>query len=419
LNKSIKLYLYWRDTIASVGGYLSSFAGLTDLTGKLSDDDLEDALVAVLSVKGVSRKAGSRRYETTIQAEERVFNALSRRVTASICMDSPLSILKKIEQETNITIHFDDQTFTPEGWFKSNKETTPAAGLAYLEYGKTYSETIEELAKSIEAATGLFGRGMLLIRRGDLYFGRREIPLEPGLPPKELQPRNGLIETALDGTIDRDPNFDRTSGNEPPRLTQFKLTLKGRPDLKPGDLVKFNLPPEDVSNTQATIGSAILGIAGPLIPVLDEGFDNAVTLYVNSIKHQLSRTNGFVTYVTGVSIPGIEIDNPWDIRSPSGSRPVSNSTSYRQASSSASAAQSVQQIAERVANSKYFAEIGEVRQMQTTGKGSQTENPGQTLTVFRGLLAPDGGANQASRLAIQRTNPLRLPGVAYLRSCSE
>ncbi len=33
--------------------------------------------------------------------------------------------------------------------------------------------------------------------------------------------------------------------------------------------------------------------------------------------------------------------------------------------------------------------------------------------MFRGLVAPDGGANQASRLAIQRTNPLRLPGVAY------
>ena len=181
--------------------------------------------------------------------------------------------------------------------------------------------------------------------------------------------------------------------------------------MKPSDLVKFNLPPEDEAKTTPSIGDALLGIAGPLVPVLDQGFANAVTLYVNSVKHQLSRTSGFVTYVTGVIISSGE--EPWETHSPSGSRPATSSSASRSASSSTTAAQSVQQIAERAVSSRYFAEVGEVRQVATQGQGSQSAPPGQTLTVFRGLVAPDGGANQASRLAIQRTNPLRLPGVAY------
>lgn len=408
----VKLYLYWRDTIASAGGYLSSFAGLTDLTGKLSESDLRDALVAVLSIKRVSRKAGSRRYETTIQAEERAFNALSKRVTNSICMESPRSVVQKIQEEMHIQIRFDEKdTFTTQGFIQHRGNSSPATELAYLERGKTYVETIRELASAVEIATGKYGRGMLLIRDGDLYFGPRSIPLEPHSNPKPLQPENGFIEPEITGTKDSDPYFDRSSGEPPPPLTQFKLTLKGRPDLKPGDLVKFNLPPEDEAKTTPWIGDALLGIAGPLVPVLDQGFANAVTLYVNSVKHQLSRTCGFVTYVTGVVISNVK--EPWDTHSPSGSRPVTSSSASRSASSSTTAAQSVQQIAERAVSSRYFAEVGEVRQVTTQGQGSQSASPGQTLTVFRGLVAPDGGANQASRLAIQRTNPLRLPGVAY------
>lgn len=407
----VKLYLYWRDTIG-VGGYLSSFAGITDLTGKLSDADLESALVAVLAIKRVSRKAGSRRYETTIQAEERVFNALNHYVPSGAggCEDSPKSVLQEIQLRTGIQIH--DYGFTTQGFLPSDGETNLAAELACLEECKTYAQEINELAQAMEAATHQYGRGMLLIRDGELHFGIRNIPLVPGSDPQPLKLENGLIEIELSGTTDSDPYFDRSSGQEPPRLTNFKLTLKGRPDLKPGDLVQFNLPPEDEAQTTPSIGSAILGVAGPLVPVLDEGFANAVTLYVNSVKHQLSRTSGFVTVVTGVSIPSAE--EPWDSQTPRCSRSTASSVSTSGASGSSSAAQAVQQVAQRAASTRYFAEAGEVREVQTQGQGSQSEPPGQTLTVFRGLAASDGRANQAARLAINRTNPRkRLPGVAY------
>lgn len=406
----VKLYLYWRDTIASVGGYLSSLAGLTDLTGKLSGSDLESALVAVLSIKRISRKAGSRRYETTIQAEERVYKSLSQRITASICMSSPRRVLQEIQERTHIQIRFEPNVFTPEGFLLPSGETNPATELAYLEQGKTYGETLRGMAIAMEEATQLHGRGMLLIRDGSLYFGRRLIPLQPGLPPQPLHIGNGLIETEVVGTTDTDPSFDQSSGEPPPRLTNFRLTLKGRPDLKPSDLVTFNLPDEDKARTIPGIGDALLGIAGPLIPIFEEE-KHDVILYINSVKHQLSRTSGFVTYITGIAIT--DEDHAWDVHSSSGSAPATNSSTSPVASGSAAAAQAVHQIAQRAATTKYFAEAGEVRQMQTQGKGSPSESPGQTLTVFRGLVPPDGGANQASRLAIQRTNPLRIPGIAY------
>jgi hypothetical protein len=406
----VKLYLYWRDTIASVGGYLSSLAGLTDLTGKLSGSDLESALVAVLSIKRISRKAGSRRYETTIQAEERVYKSLSQRITASICMDSPRRVLQEIQERTHIQIRFEPNAFTTEGFLPRRGDTNPATELAYLEQGKTYGETLRGMAIAMEEATQLYGRGMLLIRDGSLYFGRRLIPLQPGLPPQPLHSGNGLIETEVVGTTDTDPGFDQSSGEPPPRLTNFRLTLKGRPDLKPSDLVTFNLPDEDKARTIPGIGDALLGIAGPLIPIFGEE-QHDVILYINSVKHQLSRTSGFVTYITGIAIA--DEDHAWDVHSSSGSAPASNSSTSPVASGSAAAAQAVHQIAQRAATTKYFAEVGEVRQMQTQGKGSSSESPGQTLTVFRGLVPPDGGANQAPRLAIQRNNPLRIPGVAY------
>ncbi|MBE9111413.1 hypothetical protein IQ273_18575 [Nodosilinea sp. LEGE 07298] len=406
----VKLYLYWRDTISDIGGYLANFAGIADLTGRISNVNLQSALVAVLAIKRVSRKAGTRRYETTIQAEERVFNALNRPVVGGVCMENPQNVVREIQRRTNIQIK--DFGFE-RGLFPPNTETNPATELAHLDEGKTYAQEINELAVAMEAAAGKHGRWMLLIRDGELYFGPRQIeaiPFTPDSDPKKLQLANGLIEVETINTTETDPYFDRSSEQEPPRKTKFKLTLKGRPDIKPGDLVQFNLPPEDQANTAPNAEAILLGTTGPIVPVLEERFTNPVTLYVESVKHQLSRTSSFVTLVQGVSITNAE---PWDSQSPSGSRPATRSISTSATSGSSAAALAVQQVAQRAASTRYFAEVGEVRQVQTQGQGSQDESPGQTLAVFRGLAPPDGRANQASRLAIRRPNSSPFPGVAY------
>jgi hypothetical protein len=410
----VKLHLYWRDTIASAGGYLSNVAGITDLTGKLNKDDFENALVAVLSITNVSRQTGKRFYETVIKAKERVFQLATETIQDGMCMDSTASVLAKIQEDLGFSIEpygLNEET----GNIPATGSETPATHLSYLEPGMTYRETLEEIAVALgDAHKDKRGRGMMLIRNGVLYLGPRPIPLiPPGSDPKPLMLGNGLLETTVDGKTNRDPNFDRSTGDLPPHLTKFKLTLKGRPDLKPGDVVKFDLPPEDVSQTTPSIGDALLssvGIAGPLAPSLGGTFDHPVDLYVESVHHKLSRTKGFVTIVKGVSITNAEY---WDTYSDGGSRSTSDASSSS-ASSSGQAAQAVQKIAQRAMATRRFAEVGEIRKMQTQGQGSETELPGQSLTIRRGLAAPDGGANQASRLPIQPSPPSAdFPGIAY------
>lgn len=422
----LKLYLYWRDTIGSLEGYLASFTGFDNLY-RLGEADLQSALVAVLAIKRVMRRAGSRRYETAIQAEERVTHALSQPADEAPT-ENLREILRHIENRTQIRIHFHppeeasrstnntnaNTNAATENTTASQTETNPGTEQVHLESGKTYRETIDELAARMEQATGKYGRGMLLIRDGDLYFGVRDIPLESGAEPKKLNLGNGLIEVSLDGASDSDPYFDRSSREHPPRLTHFRLTLKGRADLKPGDLVAFNCSPEDQTRTTPNFGDALVGIAGPMVPVLDEESANEVRLYINAVEHRLGRTSGFVTIVTGVSLH--RSNNVWDSQSPAGSRPRSRNSSSPTASSSTAAAQSVRQIADRAVSSRYFTEMGEIRGMQTNGRGNQRETPGQTITVWRGLVAPDGRPTQASRLPIQRTNPTRLDAVPYATS---
>src|SRR6185369_6944753 len=97
---------------------------------------------------------------------------------------------------------------------------------------------------------------------------------------------------------DADPNS--APDTAAPKARQFKLTLKGRPDLKPGDMVEFDSPPEDVSKTSGGFGGAAADwLKGPLLASLgDTAFKNGVQLYVNSVEHKLGRTSGFVTTVT-------------------------------------------------------------------------------------------------------------------------
>lgn len=410
--KFVKLYLFWQDTNSDVANYLVNLAGLTSLIGGKLENPPESALVAILSITNISRKAGTRRYETTITAKERVFYQLSRRVPTSLCLDTPLILLNEVQERTGVEIETNDEDFTAEGLLIPREGVTLDNSIYYFEEGNTYKQELIELAQAIEQTRNRYGRGMLLIRNGVLYFGSRSIPLE-GEDPKPLMLANGLIEVESAGVMDIDPALNEEASSEgQPQRKQFRLILKGRPDLKPGDLVRFDLPPEDVANTTPGIGVALAGsLAGNIIPDLGEDFEHPALLYVTSVKHQLGRTSGFVTTVSGVQLDNL--DEPWDERSPSGSRRQPSQHSEPTADGSARAAQSVQRLVQSAMERKRLTEIGEVRQMQTTGQGSQEEAPGQTLTIWQGLEEGDGHRNQAGRLPIQRENPTILERVAY------
>ncbi|PSB46491.1 hypothetical protein C7B80_12955 [Cyanosarcina cf. burmensis CCALA 770] len=395
-NAVIKLYLYWRDASSNIGGYLANVVGIADLVGGSSVP--EEALVAELSIQSVSRKAGSRRYETTIQARERVFTALSSRIPEPIHEDNLQSVINTVKNNTGI------RNITPHGLEEIGSLQAEAIN---FEQGNTYKQEFQQLANALEQATNKRGRGMLLIRDGILHVGVRSFPLEGD--PKELTYASGLIEIESIGSMESDPNSD--PADAPPRRPEFRLTLKGRPDIKPGDVVKVDLPPEDVIKTTPDFGDAILGMAGSLLPAIGGGLEKPVNLYVNSVQHRLGRTSGFSTVVTTVQIENL--NQAWDEHSPSGSHPPVRVSSASSADSGTQAAQAVRQLAEGSASARRFADIGEVRSVQTSGRGSETEPPGQTLTTWRGLVAPDGRRNQANRLAIQRQQPSILQGIPY------
>jgi hypothetical protein len=172
-NAVVKLYLYWRDASSDIGGYLANVVGIADLVGGSSVP--EEALVAELSIHSVSRKAGSRRYETTIQAKERVFTALSSRIPEPIHEDNLQSVINTVKNNTGI------RNITPH---RLEGIGSLQAEAINFEQGNTYKQEFQQLANALEQATNKRGRGMLLIRDGILHVGVRSFPLEGD--PKEL-----------------------------------------------------------------------------------------------------------------------------------------------------------------------------------------------------------------------------------------
>ena len=426
-----KLFLYWRDTNASLAGFAKNLAGLTDVASEVTSRDIADSLVAVLSVVSISRRSGSRLYETTITARERVFEILNHRRMCGTAIEAPAEeavsqLLRDRIRLREFQFHGADphpnRDFVPaiQGQQSEDKQS--------LKPGREALQLLRELGSRLEQKTGRYGRGMFLIRDGILHIGTRPIPFRsagpPGLTPvntsgelKPLSPFTGLIEIEALEAIPTDPNFDAcrardTAGfseAESPLRRQFKLTLRGRPDIKPGDAVVFDVPDEEngavSSGTAALLAHLSSGVlAGG--PVLGGG-SQTVQLYVSTVDHRLSRTSGFVTTVAGVEFTSEELQ--WDGHTP-GSELAPAAKASSDVKPETSAGKAVQRMVQSQLESKRFAEICEVRRTTTEGKG---EPPSQTVDLMCGLEPGDGGPNQGRRLAIARKLQDRANGVAY------
>lgn len=398
----VKLYLFWLDANESIGGYLENALGLTGALGALDESALGDSLVATLAIKRISREVGPRRYDTVVQGRELVYEQLSGRMPAPLVADSFSKALDAVAAATNASI----KTYLDLPAASGN---SPGSEEVSIPKGTTWAQALEQIARSVEQAAGQGGRGLALVRNGVLHFGLRPIPLDGG-DSKPLTLRTGLLETRLAGVVDADPNHDPSTGMAPTRR-QFKLTLKGRPDLKPGDLVAFAAPKEDVATTTPGIVQALLGsLAGDLAQELDaETLDT--TLYITSVQHRLGRTSGFSTVLTGVQVS--DGNDAWDRPTPSGARNAKRTGGAvgARASATGQLAHAIARGAVDAANAPEPLEIGEVISTHVSGT---SEPPGQTVDVISGLDASDGRPNQARRLDLDRQNPRASSGVPYL-----
>lgn len=409
-----RLYLYWLDTNSSISGYLQNVAGITGAFG-VKGSDISEALVAVVKIQSVSRRAGARRYETTITAQEWIYDRVrtSRLLGDPIVKDTPEAALHlllgesaHLRRDKDYRYHGcqPDPTNPPQPSSGAKPKTEIPAG------GRSVRDLLLDLGGKLEEESGRYGRGMFLVRDGCLHVGTRPIPFDgEGKEPKKLTLGGGLIESEGISSVGTDPNSDQVADPEkkPPRR-QFKLTLKGRPDLKPGDMVEFDSPPEDAETAGSNWLGAIGDLAsGPLLPSLgDAKFQHPVQLYVTSVEHRLGRTCAFVTTLTG-----LEIQDPqgkWDSRSlvrhpAAGPEPT-------HANPETEAARAVRSVAHGALSSKSLAEVGEVRAMTTSGTA---EPPGQTLKIWRGVTPGDPQGYRARRSPIQRPSSAPAEGAPY------
>ncbi|MDA0160860.1 hypothetical protein OM076_11340 [Solirubrobacter ginsenosidimutans] len=403
---AIKLYLYWRDVNSDPLSYLTNLIGANAAP---KGEQLDQSLVAVLSILSVARRAGARAYETEITAVEAAFAGLTQRVRPAMTATNFPDALKQIQKQTGVE-------FATWGTIGSRMTKDvgeqPGDESVALAEGLLYREGVERMARALELNLEQYGRGMLLIRDGTVHVGKRPIPYPDG-DAQTLMLASGLLSVTASGQDVSDPFAVPTLGDKPsPRPLTYTLTLKGRPDLKPGHVVAFEPPYPEDGPTTPSFGAALAGaFAAPLLPALGADPAKLVKAYVTSVRHTLSRTAGFVTLVSAISVPGTG-DDAWDKRVDGSSQPVVPAPAAS-SDPGVRAAEAVRLAARMARGETRVIEVGEVRAAVTDATG-KVEPPAQTEKVFEGLAAGDGRARGARRLEPRRKQPSVLEGVPYL-----
>jgi hypothetical protein len=388
----VKLYLFWNDVPSGPLTYLSNLAGLS---GGPSPAALSKALVAVLYVTDIKRKLGSMTYDTEIHAVEWAFRMMRQPLQSPLREDFYRSVCLDIYERTQIAVN----TFPDSGRLTVDRAGTPGSEKVNYPTGKTYGAILAEIARAVEANLDQHGHQMLLIRDGQIYLGPRDFPLDGDMKP--LTVATGLLEATADGSSDPDPSAPDIAGAD--QRPQFTLTLKGRPDIKPGDVVQFDPAPQDDSTTPS-IGSALAGaLSGPILPSAGTTLSaNPVTLSVTSVKHRLGKAAGFVSEVKGVELKDPE--HPWVTHADSGATPK-RTTASPTADAAGSAASAIKEhLEDWTANLCYF-DVGQVRSFNSGTGGALS--PSQTETVWEGLREVDKNPNGTRRLPIDRNNAVR------------
>ncbi len=386
-----RLHLFWRDTNRSVAGYLASLAGATDLVGGVGGPALAHALVGVIAVQRVSREVDDRRHVSVIEGIDLVAARLDARITSTLDAPDFAGAIAEVRRRTGLLIR--DHGLPPSDG--------PHVG---ADVGRTYAEAVAGWAGALAQATRKGGRGHLLVRDGELHVGPRPVPLAGGAPVR-LSVGGGFIEADLLEPVARE-------GKDSEVRRQLSVVLRGRGDLKPGDVLEIDLPPEYHGSLTPGLGDALgAAFSGPLVAPLDpEVFAHPVRIYVTSVQHRLGRATGFVTTLTGVEIA--DAADAWDVLPDDAPARAAGAgaTGGAAADAATHAAEAIRGLAGALIGARQELEVGEVR--AATSHGSD-EPPGQTMTAWRGLAPADGAAGGARRLDVRREQPSVVRGVPY------
>jgi hypothetical protein len=267
-----RLYMYWQDAVTPVGS--------------------DDGLVAVLRVTSLRRRAGSWRYEMIVEGREWVYDRLLQggwAVNGHGPLEAAVALAK---QMVRVRVPKPDGP-APAASAAGDTIVSTDSRLTGAEQLRLLEPHIEDEAAATEGNPRIRGGlGMFLIRDGVLIIGPDRVDASER---ETLEEKTGLLDLQRTGTIidlggsvnlDRDiPNDDK----DQLRHDLFVATMRGRPDLKPGDIVDFKAP------EKSAIGDADLGFALGPPAKFDTG--DTVVAYVQEVNHRLSREQGFITVV--------------------------------------------------------------------------------------------------------------------------
>jgi len=401
----VTLYLYWADGSANpLLAYAQSALGIG--TSLPSASLPQSARTAVLAVQKVERAAGTLTYDVTITARERTYDLLARATVGGTGISG--TAFGPMFDTLLQRVHFTSADYTYE-----SVDTEPAKTSTFRTGGSALATVVGLESRLENACTGKHGRGMFLQRQGNLHVGARAIPFG-GADPIAIDEAGGLIEIKLTARVPADANAPSggatASGATPGDGTQhpqYTLTCKGRPDVRPGDVVTFTPQPQDVSHTQGGgLVGAIASVASSLGAPVPSG--TPVTMYVDSVAHALRRADGFSTTIAGTAIP--DEDHAWDtysITRQGAPRPQAASAA---ATVEARASNAVRAVVRDAATASTGPDVGEVRAVSLDGDDALT------LTVWQGAAAAQNDAepNASRRLDVERPSPAPHVGVPYL-----
>jgi hypothetical protein len=382
----VRLYLYWGDAdpdwLPAIGG---------DTGGLEAHGATAERLVADLAVTSVSRRAGARHYETTVTAVERAYQLLERPLCQlpSLSDADATDVGKVAESVAQAFLSPEAVVLHADPSFRASDDQRKT-----IELKRSGTETLRELGLHMEQKCKKRGRGMYLIRRGALDIGVR--PIDPD--GVSVDAETGLVDVEALSAVSRDPQFDRCANpdKDAPERRQFKVTLRGRPDLFPGLVLKIPCPRNE-SKTLPNTNVLAERLAG-------DGEAKTVTVYVDAVEHRLARGEAFVTELTTIDVDG----DPWDTYTEDHVEAIHDA---RQGSAETRVASAADRRIRRSLAALAPTDVAEVRELHTTAVATGAAH---TVRVWKGLEPADGSPHQSSRLQIKRPSPAPIDGVPYL-----
>lgn len=255
------LYLFWAD--ATTG------ASLPDVT-------------AVLRVTALRRRPGNWRYELHVEAREWVYELLGGRAPA-VGGATALAHAQNIADACNVAF---SPAAAPSG--------APDPGTAFAaDTTKSARELLDKLGADMAAEAAVDGtskRGtlsMYQIRDGTLGIGPNRLDAAATTPPVVIDATSGLIAVERAGSLTASDDSAPAGVPAPPLRDQYVATLRGRPDLKPGDVIQLTLPEIDPSESDFDISLGSAPVSPSTHPVA----------LIQEVVHRMSREAGFSTVV--------------------------------------------------------------------------------------------------------------------------